>query len=188
MDWRLHCRYSAAHGFEEITITDRYVGETLRHYDLCAGEIVVADRGYARSGGLLAVHDAGADFVVRCGWRALALCWPDGRPFDMIEHLRGMTGRRIDDIALAMRAADRLVPVRLIIAPKDAAARQREIGRIKRKQSRNGRRSDVRNFEAAGFCLIVTSLDRRTFDADAVPTPCWRCIARAGRSSWLSNG
>ncbi len=46
-DWRLHTGYDLLAGrLDQVHITDRSTGEKLAHFDLQAGDIVVADRGY----------------------------------------------------------------------------------------------------------------------------------------------
>ena len=52
------------------------------------GEIRLADRAYLQPDRMAAVLDAGADIVVRAGWRNARWLDADGEPVDLLAELR----------------------------------------------------------------------------------------------------
>ncbi len=72
------------------------------------------------------------------------------------------------DIAVAIRFKGRLLPARLILRAKSKEAKAAEVERIEQKQHRNRRVGDPRSLAAAGFVIVVTTLDANVCDADEV--------------------
>lgn len=167
-EWRLHCRYAPTGQFQEIEITDKHGGESLKRYEARPGDIVVGDRAYAKAGGLSHILDTGADFVVRTGWRSLPLRQQNGVMYDLFGALRDLEEGETADVEVVVRDGERQVPVRLIMQRKSGEARAREVKRVRRKRQKNCRSGDPRSLEAAGFIMIVTSLDAEAYDAATV--------------------
>ena len=72
--WRLHVGYDLATGqVDQLELTDLHGAESLQRLSYRPGDIVLADRYYARPRDLRPVIDAGADFIVRTGWNSLRL-------------------------------------------------------------------------------------------------------------------
>src|ERR1700726_4311814 len=80
--WRLHVGYDLATGqADQIVLTDGHGAENLQRLAYRPGDIVLADRYYARPRNLRPVIAAGAHFIVRIGWNALRLLPPNGATF-----------------------------------------------------------------------------------------------------------
>jgi Transposase DDE domain len=167
-DWRLHTVYDLSQGgFSHVEVTDRCGAESLLRCAPVANEVLIADRGYARARELRACLDpTGPDareFIVRVGWKALALCDPAGKPFSLIGHLetlaatagpqeyavQAVVGRSRQPALLALR----LIAVPL---PPDKAAANR--AKLQRRASKHQDELDRRSLTAAGFMVLVTSL------------------------------
>src|SRR5713226_7521875 len=72
--WRLHVGYDLATcQVDQLELTDVHGAENLQRLSYRPGDIVLADRYYARPRDLRPVMDAGADFIVRTGWNSLRL-------------------------------------------------------------------------------------------------------------------
>lgn len=72
--WRLHATYDPAEGrFSKLEISDTHGGESLSRHKFENGDLVLGDRGYARTPGLLHVREMGADFLIRIGWCSLII-------------------------------------------------------------------------------------------------------------------
>src|SRR6185437_11567179 len=167
-DWRLHGVYDLGRGgFRHIEVTTRQGAESLLRCPPVAGEVVIADRGYAKAKELRACLDPtgphGRDFIVRVGWKALALCDAAGDRFDLIEALGKIpAGTRLQEWRLqAMVGGDRRetrLPLRLIAVPlpADKAAINRK--KLQRKASKHQDKIDPRSLLAAGFMVLATSL------------------------------
>ena len=77
--WRIHARLELAPTrFSGFVLTDGSGAERLDRFAPTQGAIVLADRCYARHGGMAAVWDQGADLVVRYGLSSSALRDPTG--------------------------------------------------------------------------------------------------------------
>ena len=82
-NWRLHATYDPAEGrFSELEISDTHGGESLSRHTFEKGDLVLADRGYARTPGLLHVRAMGADFIMRIGWSTIRLLTKNGARLD----------------------------------------------------------------------------------------------------------
>ena len=51
--------------FVEVLVSDVHTGETLKHFTLRAGDVALADRGYAHAQGMEEAVKQGADILVR---------------------------------------------------------------------------------------------------------------------------
>jgi Transposase DDE domain len=163
-DWRLHAVYDLGQGgFTHLELTDRRGAESLLRCEPVAGEVLIADRGYAKARELRASLDPSGrqarDFIVRIGWRALALRDPQGAPFDLIAHLQTIApAAEPQEYQVQAVVGRSQQPLRLIVLalPADKAEANRK--KLKRKASKHQDRLDPRSLVAAGFVMLVTSL------------------------------
>ena len=167
-DWVLHGRCDPETGFNGFELTDLHGGETLTRHSFCTGDIVLADRGYAHLKGLLHVLDQGADFIVRTGWRRLALRDEEGGKFDPLVRFGELQSGQTADIPITIATSGRPLPVRLVVFAKDEAAVEAEVRRVNRKAARNQCPVNPRSQMAARYMMIVTSLDPRAYPAELV--------------------
>src|ERR1700716_1381420 len=90
--WRLHVGYDLATGqVDQLELTDVHGAENLQRLTYRPGDIVLGDRCYARPRDLRPVIEAGADFIVRTGWKSLRLFQGEGEPFDLFAALAAQT-------------------------------------------------------------------------------------------------
>ncbi|TBC00658.1 IS4/IS5 family transposase, partial [Rhizobium ruizarguesonis] len=121
----------------------------LQRLTYAPGDIVLADRYYARPRDLRPVIDAGADFIVRTGWNSLRLLQTNGEPFDLFAALaaqqeqegevqvrvhEGMTGKPPTPLVL-----------RLIVRRKDPQQAQAEQERLLKAARKHGKKPDPRS-------------------------------------------
>jgi hypothetical protein len=166
--WRLHAGYDLASGqVDHIELTDGRGAENLQRLTYRPGDIVLADRYYARPRDLRPVIEDGADFIVRMGWNALRLSHPDGSAFDLFAALAALTGQegevgvRIDE----GRDVDEPLVLRLVIRRKSLEQAEAERNRLLKEAKKRGRQPDPRSLEAAKYILLLTSLPASTFPA-----------------------
>jgi Transposase DDE domain len=166
--WRLHVGYDLAKGqVDHIELTDGHGGENLQRVTYRSGEIVLADRIYAKARNLWLVKQDGADFVVRMGWNALCLKHHDGREFDLFATLRAQVGQqgevsvRVDK---GIEAPEGL-KLRLIIWRKTPEQTEAEQKRLLKNAKKRGTTVDPRSLEAAGYVMLLTSLPADIFPA-----------------------
>jgi len=161
--WRLHVGYDPHRtGFSAIELTEASEGESLKRQAVSAGAIYVGDRGYAQAGGLRHVHDGGADFVVRIGWRQLRLRQPGGAAFDLLGTLRRLPDEWGEFAVLLLDGLDpgyAGLPCRLIARrkpPAQAAEQRRRM--LQRARERGARPPSAETLEAAQWLVVLTSL------------------------------
>lgn len=158
--WRLHVSYDLTGRVDGIDLTDQSDVEHLSRFPCAAGDICIADRGYAKPGDLRNVMAAGADFVVRSGWRALGLIDEQGEAFRLFDVL-AKVGDQPQNHAAWLKSGEKgkpPVPIRLVIArlpPNQAEKARAKLAANFRKRCRTESPSSL---EAAGFIVIATSL------------------------------
>jgi hypothetical protein len=168
--WRLHVGYDLATGqVDQLELTDVHGAENLQRLSYRPGDIVLADRCYARPRDLRPVIDAGADFIVRTGWNSLRLLQPNGEPFDLFATLAAQVEQesqaqvRIHEGMTGAAPAEPLM-LRLVIRRKDPEQAATEQKRLLKDAKKRGKQPDPRSLEAAKYILLLTSLP-----ADAFP-------------------
>ena len=158
--WRLHVSYDLSGGVDGLQLTDDQGAERLTRFAWQAGDIILADRGYARPGDLAPVIASGAHLVVRVGWNSLRLLAAPEAPFDLFAVLATLEGSAASHPVLVDThdPARPFLPLRLIIGRlppgKAEAARKKVMARA----IKAGKRVDPRSLQAAGFVMLLTSL------------------------------
>jgi hypothetical protein len=167
--WRLHVGYDLATGqVDQLELTDVHGAENLQRLTYRPGDIVLADRYYARPRDLRPVIDAGADFIVRTGWNSLRLLQPNGKPFDLFAALAAQAERegevqvRIHE-GMEVDSAPEPLILRLVIRHKDPEQAQAEQKRLLKDAKKRGKQPDPRSLEAAKYILLLTSLPASVF-------------------------
>lgn len=158
-DWRVHLGFDlAAVCIDEVELTDAHGGETLVRHSASPGEIILADAGYAHRAGLGSVLSSGAHVVVRMNWQNLPLRDEQTGRIDVVAWLTGPDFGDVDERSVLVDTSNGTFPVRLVVGrlPAEAAvaARKRSSHQARKKKHK----VDPRTLQAAGFCLLVTSL------------------------------
>jgi len=195
-NWRLHATYEPVEGrFSQLEISDTHGGESLSRHIFEKGDLVLADRGYARTPGLLHVREMGADFIMRIGWSTIRLLTPNGARLDWNALYAGMQPGQIAEHEVLVdhsgrqRGApgDSTFRARLIIRRKDEASSERARKAIwfdHRRKQRVAAQPNPLTVASADFLLLLTSVPARGClrTSRSQPTAC------AGRSNLPSNG
>ena len=167
--WRLHVGYDLATGqVDQLELTDVHGAEKLQRLIYRPGDVVLADRYYARPRDLRPVIDAGANFIVRTGWNSLRLLQPDGEPFDLFAALAAQSGQegevqvRVHEGMAEGSPSDPLI-LRLVVRRKEPEQAQAERRRLLKDAQKRGKQPDPRSLEAASYILLLTSLPATVF-------------------------
>jgi len=145
--WRLHADYDLSKGrFLDFTLTDHHAHESLARFSPAPGDIVAADRYYAKARQLHHVAATGADFIVRRGLTGCTV-------FD--EGGRKLNGKQV--LAAARCAGTLDIPV-LVPPPPGSNAEQRRARKRARKQAQAITPKRLQTAQA------LTSLDRQNAD------------------------
>lgn len=169
-DWRLHvCFDPVAQCFSALEITDAHGAERLERAPVTPGEIRIGDRGFGnRPDGVRALSAGPGDYVVRVNWRGLRWLEPAGGRFDVQGFLARLGDQPGEAAVLVGHARDtRFVPVpaRLIAVPLPAAPAEQARTRAQNASRKAGHRVQPGTLQAAGFLLLLTSLDAQAYPA-----------------------
>ena len=144
---------------DHVGITDQHTAEGLQHFPVAAGDLLVADRGYARAIGIAAVKQQGGEVLVRMGCTSLVLYDDQAAAINRLVWLRSLAGYAPGERFAQFRAESghwitgRLCAIRL--SPEQAdRARQRRRKAAQRQGYSLGQKSE----EASGYlCLFTTA-------------------------------
>ncbi len=161
-DWRVHLSLNLDPlCLDGITVTDAHGGETLVRFPAHAGEIQVADRGYAFRSGLGPQLDHGVGLAVRINWQSLPLHTPDGQPLNLIGSLRRLVGPHEQPVLL--KTSQGVFTLRWCVCPLPKEAAERARTRLRKAASKKGRLPSENSLLAAGFVLLLTNLPAQTW-------------------------
>lgn len=169
--WRVHSAFDLpAERFGHFELTDQREAERLDRIPVVKGEIRIADRVYLNPDHMAPVLEAGADIVVRAGWKSARWLDEDGEALDLPALLRkNGRARRIDrPVVLARKDGARLTGLRLVGLRKPPQAAEAARRKARRAAQKGGHQISQDTLAAAGWVLLVTSLDAKTFSTDDV--------------------
>jgi hypothetical protein len=165
--WRIHSAFSLpAERFDYFELTDESAGETLDRIPVIRGEIRVGDRAFAQPDRMAAVIEAGADIVVRAGWRKLRWLEVGGEPLDFLGELeRGAAEGLIDRPVWIGRKNGLALRLRLIAVKKPPEAAEASRRKARRDAQREGYTVSQGTLVSADWVILVTSLSREAYPA-----------------------
>jgi hypothetical protein len=169
-DWRLHLGYDLLAGrLLDVRVSDRHTAEGFTLFDLHAGDLVVADRGYCRRSQLAYVLRSGAHVVVRLAVFQVPLLDEQGQPFDVLAWLKERgSGQHCCSVAFeheGCRFAGRLIACSF---PEEVAERART--KERRKANKKQRQLKEETLYLCGWFLLLSSLPAGTWSDEQVLT------------------
>jgi hypothetical protein len=177
--WRVHSAFDLPHErFGHFELTDEHEGEALDRIPVVEGEIRIGDRVYLKVERMAAVLEAGADIVVRAGWRGARWRDAQGGPVDLLAEFREAAARGLIDRPIFIERKDKAALALRLVAikkPEQAAAEARR--KARRDAQREGHTISQGTLDAADWVIVVTSLaceDFSTADVLALYRLRWR--------------
>lgn len=165
--WRIHAAFDLpSERFAAFELTDEKGGEQLDRIPAMKGEIRIADRGFMQADRLAKLLGAGADVVIRTGWKQGRWLDEDGASLDIISLLRSRKAKRqgfIDRPVLVGRKTGAPLPLRLVAVRKPPAAIEAARSKVRRDAQREQYEISDATLVAAEWILIVTSLKAEAF-------------------------
>jgi hypothetical protein len=173
--WRIHSAFDLpAERFGCFALTDQHGGEQLDRLPVEKGEIRIADRAYmqperiptgqARGLKAHAVIAAGADVLVRSGWKSARWLDGEGNRFDLIAELRKGAERGLIDRPIWLRRTKApALGLRLVAVRKPAPAAEAARRKARRQAQQGGHQIDRDTLAAAAWVILVTSLAPQDF-------------------------
>ena len=163
--WRVHSAFELpAERFGFLELTEESEGERIDRIPVVPGEIRIADRAYLQPERMARVIAAGADILVRAGWKGAR--WRDAldRPIDLSVVLAGTAGNVIDRPIFVDHGRDRpALGLRLVAVRKPPLAAAAARLEARRAAQRERRKISAGTLIAADWVILVTSLDAAAF-------------------------
>jgi Transposase DDE domain len=157
--WRLHYSVTLPDlHCEEVILSGTEQGETLRRFTAHAGDVFIADRGYAHPAGVAHVRTQGGDVVIRTNLVTLPLRDAQGQRVDVLSLLRPLQVGEYADWPVWIKAGHKLLSGRLCAIKKGALAAQQACRRAQRESQRSGTQIRPETLEAAQYVFVFTTL------------------------------
>ena len=158
-DHRLHlCMDLVSLEFIEVLVTDAHSGETLKHFALGAGDVVVADRGYAQPQGMRAAVQQGAELIVRLNPFSVVLRTSTGHPLTLGVGLKRQHAQTIRTLPVVIRSGDGHHEVRGWGHAYRLSAEQANRARQKCRQRHKTGQPQAETLLLAGWVVVFTTL------------------------------
>jgi DDE family transposase len=163
--WRIHSAFDLPQErFGHFELTDQQAGETLDRIPVIAGEIRLGDRAYLQPDRMATLLEAGADFVIRAGWKSAHWLDGEGDEFDLVAELRNAAARGLIDRPIWIkRKRGASIALRLVAVKKPAQAAADARRKARRDAQRGGHQLSKKTLDAADWVIMVTSLKRKDF-------------------------
>jgi Transposase DDE domain len=171
--WRIH--YSiripnlVCDHLELTSLKGAGTGESLERFAASPGDLVLADRGFCRPGGIEALHRQGAAVMVRLNSSTLPLWNPEGSRFGLSEQISQLqeTGTE-QEWPVWVQGVPQRIAGRLCVLRKSAEATARARRRIARKAQQGGPQPKPETLQYAGYVMVFTTVPASHFSAAEV--------------------
>lgn len=157
--WRLHYALNLhTLSCDEVHVTEAKEGESLTRFTIHAGDVVMADRGFANRRGVRHVVGHSADVVLRMNLTNLPLEDAQEQPLALLPLLRTLAIGQAADWPARMRDDQGLIPVRVCAYKKTLAQTLAAQEAIQREAKKKRREVKPETLEAAGYVIVLTTL------------------------------
>jgi Transposase DDE domain len=157
--WRLHYALNLhTLSCDEVHVTEADVGESLTHFDIRAGDVIMADRGFAKRPSLRYAVQRKADVILRASLTNLPVQDRRGRPLDIFPKLRTLAIGQAADWPARVQDNIGAIAVRVCAYKKTLAQTLATQQAIEREARKKGRSVQPQTLEAAGYVIVVTTL------------------------------
>lgn len=164
--WRLHYSLNMATlGCEEVHVTEAKVAETLALFDVRPGDIIMADRGFARRAGIRWVLQRQADILLRASLTSVPLRRRDGTALRLLSLLSSLQVGQCGEWEARIIDGAQGIDVRVCAYKKTAAQTKASIKSIELEARKKGRTPGADTLEAAGYVIVLTTLMEPTATA-----------------------
>jgi Transposase DDE domain len=168
--WRLHYSISLPSLYcDEVEVTTPKVGESLKRFHIQAGDLLLADRGFAHRPGVRHVVDGGGDVVVRLNLTNLPVVDGEGEAFSILAQVRTLSATEVGDWPVRVEDQKGRIEGRVCAIKNSQHAAELARERIRREAAKKKRTTRPETLEACGYIFVFTTLtDREKWPADVV--------------------
>lgn len=152
-----------------MEVTDYRTGESLKLYDWRAGDVALADAGYAKAPQLKAVTEKGADFVVRCAPTSIRMLLGTGEKLNIADELRKRGGERVVTLSARIDSGENSQDVFLHAFRLSESAAHRARRKVRRRATKASRRTPGKDtLYLAEWMIILTSFPPEKLSARSI--------------------
>jgi hypothetical protein len=168
--WRIHSAFDLpGERFGFFELTDEHGGEKLDRAPVVKGEIRVADRVYMQPDRIAVLLEAGADVVVRSGWRNARWLDAHGAPVNLLTEFENADAcGQIDRPVWIGRKSGPALALRLVAVKKPPQAAEAARRAARRSSRKAGHTISEGTLIAADWLILVTSLPAEAFSTDDI--------------------
>lgn len=134
------------------------------------GEIRIGDRAFMQAGRIGNILEDGGDILVRAGWRHGRWLDKDGKKLDLIKLLEtaDKAGEAVLDrpVMVGRTAGKPPLALRLVAIRKPPEAAEKSRNKARRTAKRKRHRLSKSTLAAAGWLILITSLEGPEFSAE----------------------
>jgi DDE family transposase len=168
--WRIH--YSLripsleCDHLEVTAVRGGGTGEKLERFPAAPGDLILADRGFCKPGGVSRLHQQGAAVIVRLNTATLPLYRANGSKFALLGHVR-----QVQQVGLIrqwkvwVQTAEGGIPGRVCVLRKSEQAARKAQRHIVRKAQQGGPEPKPETLEYAHYVIVFTTLEAELFPA-----------------------
>jgi len=164
--WRLHYALNLhTLSCDEVHVSGADEGESLTRFTIHAGDVIMADRGFAKRPGLRHVVDHKADVVLRTSLTNLPLQNRRGQPLTVLPLLRSLAIGQAADRLAWVRDDKGVIAVRVCAYKKTLAQTLAAQEAIQQEATKKRREVRPETLEAAGYVIVLTTLMQPSAEA-----------------------
>jgi hypothetical protein len=168
--WRIH--YSLripsleCDHLELTAIRGSGTGEKLGRFAAAPGDLILADRGFCKPGGVSLLHQQGAAVIVRLNTTSLPLYQANGSKFPLLDHVRQLPqAGPVLQWKVWVHTAEGRIAGRLCGMRKSEQSARRAQRRIVLKSQQGGPSPKPETLEYANYIMVFTTLSEEMFPA-----------------------
>ena len=170
-DYRLHvCLNVTRVHFVHVVVTDKHTGESLAHFPLGRGDLVLADRHYATAEGIVAAVQRHVALVLRMSAQRLPVFQPEGTRLDIPTVVQGQPAGTLRTWTVRVHSARHPQPVDGYVHAyrlhEEAANRARQ--RVRQQSQKKGHTPKETTLLLAAWVFVFTTVPPQTLSAQAI--------------------
>jgi hypothetical protein len=144
-------------------------GEKMERFPAAPGDLVLADRGFCKPGGVRALHRQGASVIVRLNSTSLPLYQAGGEEFPLLASVRKIKSvGPVREWKVWVHAGQEKIAGRLCVLRKSEEAAKKAQRKILRKAQQGGPAPKPETLEYANYVMVFTTLPSDPFSAPDV--------------------
>lgn len=158
---RIHLCYSLNRNrVEQVKATDQHTAESLTHFSIKKGGLVMADAGYGTARNYIYAQEMQADVILRITPKNFCLYDADGKKISLASLLReaGEQNREMMDVFGFCKYRNKTGFVRVIAQKLPEKQAEKAKRRKKRKACKNRNQITEDTLFCAGYMVVITSL------------------------------